>query len=566
MCWPLIRRERHGGNGSLWLRQVAVAGIRDGRLIEPLLDCLNPLAHIPSVTLQHVLQLLAENLRTLREPANGHRYGRIFVGKPADAEGMSFEVVFIPALSEGSFPRPLVEDPLLLNEARRQVASRLPIATEEDERRYLRIAVSAASKRLIASFPRMDLLAGRARVPSSYVFELAGAAGLDVTDLKRVETAARNAVTTRAAWPAPKHTAFAIDDAEFDLARLRPVLDGKNPDGIGAYLKLCSPPLKRSFEDRNLRWDRPDWTVRDGYVQTIKLTPPLAAHALTARPYSASALESYASCPYRFYLRHIVGLKPVPLPQPSWRMDAIQRGLLFHRAAARYAQVQPASLNLEARLILIDKALEETAAEFEEELAIQVPLAWNAELQSLRTDLRALVREMEREPEWVPLDAERLFGPLELPGLVLLRGAIDRVDKYHERDLLRIVDYKSGAYPKWNSAITVHGGEVLQPLLYAMAAHRIFGMRVRGGRLLYASVRGQYRSHSIAVTPENEEVLTTCLGYINTAILNAFLPAAPATGACEHCDYRRICGPYEEERLKRKKDTLGGLQEMRKLP
>jgi len=31
------------------------------------------------------------------------------------------------------------------------------------------------------------------------------------------------------------------------------------------------------------------------------------------------------------------------------------------------------------------------------------------------------------------------------------------------------------------------------------------------------------------------------------------LPAAPREGACEHCDYLPICGPYEEERVARRK-------------
>jgi RecB family exonuclease len=557
----------------VWLRQVAAAGIRDNGLIEPLLDSLMPLARTGPVTLQHVLQMVGEHLRNVREPAAGHRYGRVFVGEPADAEGMSFEVVFIPALSEGTFPRPLIEDPLLLNEARRRAACHLRITTEEDERHHLRIAVAAASSIIIGSFPRMDLLAGRARVPSLYVFELSAAAGLNIADLKHIEAAARNAVSTRAAWPAPRHTADAIDDAEFDLARLRPVLEGKYPDGIAAYLKLCSTPLDRSLRDRYLRWNEPSWNFRDGYIeQQIASSRPLAEHALTARPYSASALEDYASCPYRFYLRYIVGLKPAPSAQPSWRMDPLQRGRLFHRAAALFVQAQPASLDLKAKLDLMDTILSEVAAEFEEELAIQVPLAWKAELESLRTDLRGLIREMEREPDWAPVAAELAFGlgddapePIELPGLVRLRGAIDRVDQ-HEHNQLRVVDYKTGAYLKADRPIVVHGGEVLQPLLYSMAAARFFNAPVRGGTLLYATVKGRYRSHSIELSPANEEALRTCLGHINSAILNGQLPAAPVAEACTGCDYRRVCGPYEQERQHRKKDKLAALDEMRRMP
>ena len=33
------------------------------------------------------------------------------------------------------------------------------------------------------------------------------------------------------------------------------------------------------------------------------------------------------------------------------------------------------------------------------------------------------------------------------------------------------------------------------------------------------------------------------------ALSDGFLPAAPAEGDCEWCDYRRVCGPYEETRV-----------------
>jgi CRISPR/Cas system-associated exonuclease Cas4 (RecB family) len=44
-----------------------------------------------------------------------------------------------------------------------------------------------------------------------------------------------------------------------------------------------------------------------------------------------------------------------------------------------------------------------------------------------------------------------------------------------------------------------------------------------------------------------EEVIET----IDAAIASGFLPAAPAKDACSFCDYRGVCGPREEERLKR---------------
>ncbi len=54
---------------------------------------------------------------------------------------------------------------------------------------------------------------------------------------------------------------------------------------------------------------------------------------------------------------------------------------------------------------------------------------------------------------------------------------------------------------------------------------------------------------------------------ISNAIEEGFLPAAPQAGACALCDYRPVCGPYEEQRAKRKPaDRLDALVQVRNLP
>ena len=54
---------------------------------------------------------------------------------------------------------------------------------------------------------------------------------------------------------------------------------------------------------------------------------------------------------------------------------------------------------------------------------------------------------------------------------------------------------------------------------------------------------------------------------IGQALGEPFLPAAPAQGACRWCDYRTVCGPYEELRTARKyKPSLAPLTKLRELP
>ena len=51
------------------------------------------------------------------------------------------------------------------------------------------------------------------------------------------------------------------------------------------------------------------------------------------------------------------------------------------------------------------------------------------------------------------------------------------------------------------------------------------------------------------------------------AIAEGFLPAAPAPGACTWCEYRPVCGPYEEIRVgKKSPDRLARLRRLRQMP
>jgi ATP-dependent helicase/nuclease subunit B len=56
------------------------------------------------------------------------------------------------------------------------------------------------------------------------------------------------------------------------------------------------------------------------------------------------------------------------------------------------------------------------------------------------------------------------------------------------------------------------------------------------------------------------------LGIIDAALHQGFLPAAPRDKACDNCDYRVVCGPYEVERTRRKsKAETKSLRELRSL-
>ena len=568
-----------------WLADLAKSEVRDTTDIDPLLQQLEPLTGIHSVTLDAVVLMLSDHLRTLPRHDRRSRYGRVFVGAPSDAIGMDFEAVFVPGLAEGSFPRPITEDPLLLDETRVQVSSALHTVSEEPERELLLAAVSACGNRLYASWSQMDLQSGRRRVPSLYPFELVRAAGRRYTEPRQLEIDARAGVQTRAAWPAPISSSEAIDGAEFDLAMLQPPRTRASAKGAMAYLQKLPGPLYRSLKARYLRWERDDWNHRDGFSK-LEHPPTLASYSLSARPYSASALEDYSACPYRFYLRNVVRLRPMNRPAQLWQIDRSVRGDIYHRAAARFTQKMIARSDkkdaLEDQLILLDSILAEVEEEFREETAPAVESVWQSDINRIRNDLRGLIRQRAMELQWTPIAAEFGFGmasssqrdpgsvtdPIKTTSGFQLVGSVDLIEK-HKDGRLRIVDYKTGGFSRRDyyddkGPPRVKGGALLQPLLYGTAVNRIFDTPVHSGSLYFATVKGRYETVPVLLTVESEAEIEDVLHHIEGAISGGFLPAAPAEDACSFCDYRPVCGPYEELRAKRKK-RLTDLNELRKL-
>lgn len=228
---PLVERLDQlprEGPWRVWidgLSMLAVAALRQPDSVLSVLNELQPMADVGPVGLDEVYGVLEDRLRFLRREPAVRRFGRVFVGSIEEARGRVFETVFLPGLAEGVFPRRAMEDPLLLDEARRALPHLL---TRDDraahERLLLRIGAAAAADRLVVSYSRLDAVEGRERVPSFYALELARAAEGVLPNLEEFRRRAAQSAQARLGWPAPPDAMQAVDAAEFDLAVLHELL------------------------------------------------------------------------------------------------------------------------------------------------------------------------------------------------------------------------------------------------------------------------------------------------------------------------------------------------------
>lgn len=575
------------------LRALTTLAIRDRDEILSELADLDLLGPIGPVTLDEVRIALADRLGRLSARPLRRRYGAVYVAPAEYIRGMDFDVTIVPGLVERVFPKKLVEDPILPDTARRRLSPMLPLQAERvaGERLALRLAVGAAARRTILSYPRVDLDQGRPRVPSFYALEIFRAAEGRLPGFDELARRAAGDRPARLGWPAPERPADAIDDAEFDLAVLDKLIDADPATTVGAahYLLSANPHLGRALRARARRWLR-RWTPNDGLVDPNPAErEALARHQLAARSYSPTALQNFAACPYRFFLQAIHRLSPREEIERIEVIDPLTRGALFHevqfeilttlRDSGRLP-VSPATLD--AAHATLDTTLAAVAARYHDELAPAIERVWLDGIDSIRADLREWLRRTAADSaRWRPDRFELGFGlidrsqadpasvaePVELEIGLKVRGSIDLVERGADNSL-RVTDHKTGRV-RANRDVILGGGKILQPVLYALAAERVLGEPIEAGRLYYCTAAGGYEERVVTIDAAARAAIADFTRIIGQALADGFLPAAPGARECDYCDYRRVCGPYEHTRVEYKtagkNDAHRRLENLRRL-
>jgi hypothetical protein len=603
-----------------WLDRFAALApmvLRQPEGVLRVLQQLRPMADIGPIALDEARDVIADRLRMLEIDPPRSRYGRVFVGSPQQARGRTFRVVFVAGLAERMFPRRPHEDPMLLDREMREPLD-AGLAMQDDraraERLLLRLAVGAPTERLWLSYPRIEIAESRPRVPSFYALDIMRAITGRIPKPQQLQESAAVEGGAGLAWPAPARPDDAIDDLEHDLSVLRQLLQVEpraSVRGHAHYLLRLNEPLKRSVTARWAR-GRSQWTPYDGITRVTGMTKSmLESQRLGARPYSLSALQKFAACPYQFLLSAIYRLEPPPAIEPLQKLDPLTRGSIFHEAQAHFfralkveGRLPAAAADIPAVLATLDRVIAEVAAKYQEDLAPAIDRVWRDEIGEIARDLRVWARRLAADSAglaadharlaadhadhagWVPAYFEFAFGlagdqdrdPASVPDPVLidgrfkLRGSIDLIERKGgsgqppTATLLRITDHKTGRNrTTWKTVIG--GGAILQPVLYSLAVEQALQASVQSGRLFYCTSAGGFVDHEIPINDTNRRIGIEALEIVDRAIELGFLPAAPAPRACTWCDFLPVCGPDEPRRVANKApEKLGDLEALRERP
>jgi len=477
------------------------AGVPDGvawHRLQRLLSDANTLSqwleqHPPEWNRREALAALLDILAGEQVGSGDDESGRVRVLSAVSVRALQIPYLFVAGLSEKAFPPPDREDRLYGEaEYQRLIDEGLPLVARTERNREEMLlfyeVVTRATKRLYLSYPALDESA-QPLSPSPFLEELEQVCGAERTEIADLSPVPPGDEPFSPSEFRVKAMATAIDGDVSLLAGL--LADGQ--------WNCLSQQILAGLQLAELRRGRKGFSVAEGMFDGDAARQRLAADFTTQRTYSATELEQYASCPYRFFIERVLKLKAVD--ELALTVDYMQRGRLahevlatFHRRVNRALDHPGSPVELEAAQCarLASETLDELFAAAEprgvraamREIDRRLMVRWMADYRRQHERYDKLWEKCDLPP--VPELFEVSFGretdgedppstdkPLELSAAgqtFRISGRVDRIDvgRMAGRTIFNVVDYKTGGSSRF-SLESVVAGTALQLPLYSMA-------------------------------------------------------------------------------------------------
>lgn len=301
--------------------------------------------------------------------------------------------------------------------------------------------------------------------------------------------------------------------------------------------------------------------------------------------YSISQLETYAQCPFKYFLERI--LKVEISEEPDEDMEAAEIGSLLHSIVYDfYTELKKKNIKLkgctDTVFEIAEKILFEIAGKHVQEVFNNSPFAFYEEEKIFGIDgnrkhsilFKFLDNERNDDGSMIPKYFETNFGvvdveqdkslsqkePLMLDD-ILLRGKIDRLDVDNNNSKFEVIDYKTGS--KKITKDELAEGLSLQLPIYVWAAktllHNTDGKFYNAEAMTIYSLKYQeniFGKNKVSLSRKKEEnqsdlideFVDVALGHVKNAVENIRKGNFPLTKyidnnekVCKFCSYKMIC-------------------------
>ncbi len=268
------------------------------------------------------------------------------------------------------------------------------------------------------------------------------------------------------------------------------------------YLPISTPSatvhkLLINHNKQNALWRAAaDWYRENGYAELIGVIDEAArfekrgakiynldnySKLYKSRVYSISGLESFAKCPFKYFLNRGIKAKP----REEWEVSGADFGTLAHAVIERFCRETDgdSTTAAERRKRWLSQTDEEADALLEN---IITDIAERSEKNAAGNENRVryivwkirrildrsirVIRMSITEGQYAPAAYEYEYN-MKMADGIKMRGFIDRLDIYeHAGDAdFRVMDYKTGSTASYNF-LDVYNGVSLQLAVYALAA------------------------------------------------------------------------------------------------
>jgi len=280
--------------------------------------------------------------------------------------------------------------------------------------------------------------------------------------------------------------------------------------------------------------------------------------AQTPRPWSVSALETYLSCPFKFFAQHLLKLEEEPDDEEV--MDPRRQGQFVHQVFEDFFREWQTSGrrnitagNLDAARALfvtvVDRALERLpAAEagLERTRLLGSPAAAGLGEAVLRMEAERPTAVVERLLEQ-RLDGRFRIATANGDRTIALKGKADRIDLLAD-GTFRLIDYKLGWPPDRGKALQLPIYGICAEQHLAAASPTGGGRSWRLGEAAYVAFKGPRRivplynassaSHRDATLADAQQRLADTVDAIDRG---EFPPTPDDVFLCETCSFASVC-------------------------
>lgn len=469
----------------------------------------------------------------VEEPREARR-NAVFIGKFANALGTRYEAVALLGLSEGLYPVVENPDPFLDEELREDLGLEPRLGRHQASTYYQ--AFTRANKHLLLTHPYLTE-EGEIWEPSPYW----------VSTFKLFTKGALRKVN--ASKPLPQADAASPQELLFWAVQQQKLHYSSDKNLVERWQGLQK--AHGVLDQRRAKLAQ--GAFEGNLAQFIdQLTSKFSAEYV----WSASRLEAYKACPFRFFVNAALKLEPKETPELG--LDVAQRGSILHRVLEHvYRRAGEQGV---PPMDILDEVAAEVFAKAPMVDAFRPSALWEVEKAELLDKLRATLEALELEQgQWKPFSLEQKFGIGSAPPLVLelngdkvkIRGLIYRIDTAPHGNL-RVIDYKTSS-SHFGKPDLLNGSRLQLPI-YALAAQEALELggvedgfywsindakasSIKLSSFKYEGMEGPDAAYQVA-REHIQEVL-------EGARAGNFAPKAPKGGCPDYCPATSWCWRYE---------------------